>query len=104
MIGALVGQLHNQYLPLGDFTGFVIAIYTQYLGDVGLGMIFFTITAALYVRYQNFSLISVIWILIGGLLQAAIPTPSINVGTLFWLLGVTGILYKIFTSRGSTSG
>jgi len=104
MIGALVGQLHNQYLPLGDFTGFIIAIYAQYLGDVGLGMIFFTITAALYVRYQNFSLISILWLVIGGLIQAAIPTDPINIGSVFFFLGLAGILYKIMTSRGSTSG
>jgi len=104
IIFTLVNQLHNQFLPLGDFTGFIVAIYTQYLGEVGLGMIFFTITAAIYVRYQNFSLISLIWILVGGLLQGAIPTQPINVGTIFWFGGITGILYKIFVSRGGGSG
>jgi len=103
IIPTIVNQLHNQYLPLGDFTGFIVAIYSQYLGDVGLGLLFFTITAALYVRYQNFSLISIIWILVGGLLQGAIPTQPINIGSVFWFLGVAGILYKIWTSRGSSS-
>jgi len=103
LIGALVWQLHSQYLPLGDFAGFIIAIFTQQLGEMFLGIVFFGLTGALYVRYQNLSMVSILWILIGGLLHQAVPTTGINIGTIMFIFGIWGILYRLFIQgRGSS--
>ena len=57
---------------------------------------FFGITGAFYVRYQNLSMVSIMWILIGYLIHQAVPTPGINFGTLMFIIGLWGIFYRIF--------
>jgi len=93
------GNLLQQYLRIGDVSGFAIAIYTQSMGDIFFGLILLALTIPLYIRTQSLGYISILWITVSSLIETLVPTPGINLGKIILVIGVAGVLYSLFTRR-----
>lgn len=96
----LAQTLIDQYLALGDVSGFIIAIYTSVMGDVFFGLLFLGFTVPIYQRTQSISFVSLLWFLAYGLLEILIPTPGLDLGKIIMAISIGVILYNTLM-RGS---
>lgn len=87
-----------QYLLAGDLLGFIVACYTTRIGQVFYALIALIITVPLAIRTQSITYVAIIWILLGGLFQAAMPVIS-PVAVFLIILGVGSLLYRLFAGR-----
>ena len=94
-----IGNLITQYLPLGDISGFVIALYTYSMGDIFFGLVILAILTPIYIRYQSLGAVAVIMFVAGTLLETLVPFAGLDLGKILLVLGVAGILYSLFTAR-----
>jgi len=89
-------DLLSQYLLKGDLIGFIIALYTSVMGEVFFAFILLGISVPLYIRTQSLAYVTVVWIILGALLEAIIPTTGLSLGKILMVLGVAAILYQLF--------
>jgi len=89
-------ELMNQYLKTGNLVGFVFAIYSSLIGDLIFGIIILIISIPLYLRTQSLAYVALLWLLLGSMFAFLIPIPARMTGYVFMILGVAGILYKLF--------
>jgi len=94
-----ISTLLWQYLLKGDLTGFIIALYTYSLGEIFFGLILLAIFIPLYIRYQSLMAVSVIMILLGSMIEYLVPTQGITMSKILIILGIAGILYRLFVRR-----
>jgi len=92
-------NLIEQYLLNNDLIGFIIAIYTSVLGQLFYGVLVMIITVPLYMRTQSLSYVTILWILMGTLIETVLPIAVFNIGHVLIVLGIAGLLYKLFTSE-----
>lgn len=88
-----------QYLWTGDILGFIIACFTYAFGSPD---VFFAVAAmipvmAIYIRTKSLLLLSIMWILVGGIFLAVFPLVS-PFAVLFLVLGIGSMLFQLFTS------
>ncbi len=84
-----------QYLLAGNLIGFIFACYTVTIGQSVFVLIAILISVPLYVRLKNLTVLAIAWILIGGVLIAAMPIVS-PFAVLLVVLGIAAVIYKIF--------
>ena len=82
-----------QPLLAWDFAGFVFGCWTYSLGGSFFYILVLIISVALYIRYQNLTVLIVLWFIIGSLYAALIPLAG-PVGISFIIFGFAGLLYK----------
>ena len=88
-----------QYLYNGDVLGFIRAVFTYSFGsaDAFFAVITLAITVPIYIRTRSLILLSILWILTGGVFQAL--SPSLNIFAVFFLvMGIGGLIYQLFMS------
>lgn len=93
-------DLSNQYLPLGDLSGFIIAPYTMVMG-----VMFFPVLFLMFVlpSYQRLGLMitGVLVILFWTSLEAALSPQTINIVNILLRIGLAGVLvYLTWARRG----
>ena len=86
-----------QFLWAGDFLGFIQATYVSAFqsADLFYGVIILLFMAPLYIRTRSLLLMSILWILLGGLFLIAMPIVS-GLAMLLLSFGLAGMLYKLF--------
>lgn len=84
-----------QYLLAGNLIGFIFACYTVQIGQTVFVLIAILISVPLYVRLKNLTVLAIAWIVLGGVLIAAMPIVS-PFAVLLVVLGVAAVIYKIF--------
>lgn len=107
--GIITGEAHVRWtanlvtstLAAGDFTGFVVGIYTTVLGEMFYGLIIFALTLPLYIRYQNIGPPLIVALLCVTFLEGIIPPEGLDLVRLLTVLGVAVVLYWVFTRRES---
>ena len=89
------------FLYEGDFLGFAQAILVRtFLSfEAAIAMIIMLFMVPIYLRTKSLLLLSILWILIGSFLVAAVPLAS-GVGILFIALAVAGLLWRLFRPSG----
>jgi len=87
-----------QYLLNGDLIGFINAIYISLIGELFYGLIVLMVTVPIYIRTQSLGYVCIVWLLVGALLQVVLPVATFNIGWVFIVLGLAGILWKLFVA------
>ena len=82
-----------QPLLAWDFAGFILGCWTYSLGGSFFYILVLIISVALYIRYQNLTVLIVLWFIVGSLYAALIPLAG-PVGISFIIFGFAGLLYK----------
>jgi len=94
-----MNTLLTQYLMKGDLVGFVTGCYTMRLGEVFYGLVLLALMIPIYIRYQSLMAVAVLMLLLGAVIEYMIPTPAITMSKILIILGVAGILYRLFVRR-----
>ena len=89
-------NLITQYLVVGDFTGFIIALYTQSMGDLFFGVVLLGMSIPLYMKTESIGFVSILWIMVFGILELWIPTPALNLGKVILVIAVGVLLFNTF--------
>lgn len=86
-----------QFLFEGDYFGFIQAVYVSAFQNVDLfyGMVTLILVAPLYIRTRSLLLVSIIWIMLGGLFITAMPIVS-TLAVLLMVFGLAVVLYEVF--------
>lgn len=81
----------------GDFLGaFQAAFIATFVSvDAAVAVIIMLFMLPLYLRTKSLLLLSIVWILIGSFLIAAVPMAS-GVAVLFIILAIGGLFYRLF--------
>ena len=88
-------DLFEQYLFKGDFFGFIDGVYLSIIGRMWYVFPLLFIFVPLYIKTQSLEFCAILWILVGGALIALLPAQAATVGTLFLVLGIAVLLYKL---------
>jgi hypothetical protein len=86
-------------LNTGDFVGFILAPFTNLVGNGFYGLLFFGLSVTLYRRYHSFTPILVLFLIgggIGGFVGFLIPEIAGGIAWLFMFLGLAGLMWKVF--------
>lgn len=84
-----------QYLLAGNLIGFIFACFTVTIGQSVFVLIAIIISVPLYVRLKNLTVLAIAWILLGGVLIAAMPIVS-PFAVMLVVMGIASVIYKIF--------
>lgn len=98
-VDADVYEVMNYKVQSGDFVGFVVYPYVNLVGSTFYGLCMLMICVPIYNRNKSFTPIIVLLILFGGatgIFTLLIPEIGLGVGWIFFLLGLAGLLYKVF--------
>jgi hypothetical protein len=89
------------FLQEGDFLGAVQALLVStFLSfEAAIAMIIMLFMIPIYLRTKSLLLLSILWILIGSFLVAAVPMAS-GIGILFIALAIGGLLWRLFRPSG----
>lgn len=94
-----VYETMNYKLQSGDFIGFILYPYVNLIGNLFYGLVMLMLTVPLYNRYHSLTPILVLFILFGGatgIFTLLIPVAGFGITWVFMLLGLAGLLYKVF--------
>jgi len=94
-----LGNLINQYLGMGDASGFVISTYTYSMGDTFFGIVLLALTIPLYIRTQSVSFVGILWVLVGGMMNILLPAGGISLGNVLLVVGFSALIYRLFLRR-----
>lgn len=86
-------------LKEGDFVGFILYPYLNLVGNLFYGLVMLMVCVPLYNRYRSVVPILVLFIIFGGaagIFTLLVPEIGAGLGWIFMLLGLAGILYKVF--------
>jgi hypothetical protein len=87
-----------QYLLVGNFVGFIFAIWGAVLTVPGFAMILgLIISLAIYLQMKNLLVLIALWTIIGTFFIALMPLVS-PFAVLFYILAICGVIYKILAS------
>ncbi len=89
------------FLYEGDFLGFIQAFFiSNFMNfETALVLLVMMFLLPLYLRTKSLLLMSILWLLVGGFFVAALPSAA-AISVLFMVLGVAGLLFRLF--RNST--
>jgi hypothetical protein len=82
----------------GNLVTFITLPYTFYIGGLFYGLMVLVICVPLYNRYKSFTPILFLFILLGGgtgFLSLLVPEIGLQLGWLFLMLGLAGLIYKV---------
>lgn len=91
-------DMMNFFLFNGNFIGFILAGYTNYIGSLFYGLLLMIFFVPLYNRYKSFSPIIILLILFGGaggLLSLMVPEAGLGISWIFLIVGIGGLIYKV---------
>jgi len=94
-----VYETMNYKVQSGDLIGFILYPYVNLIGNLFYGLIMLIICVPLYNRYRSLTPILVLFILFGGatgIFSLLVPVAGLNLAWIFMLLGLAGLLYKVF--------
>lgn len=94
-----VYETMNYKLQSGDLIGFVLYPYVNLIGNLFYGLVMLMLCVPLYNRYHSLTPILVLMILFGGasgVFTLLIPLAGFGITWIFMLLGLAGLLYKVF--------
>lgn len=87
-----------QNLINGDLIGFVISCYTSVMGQTFYGFVMFIMFMVVYNKTRSLALISILWLLLGGIFIVSVAEFS-PIAMVLVAFGLTGIVYKVFGKR-----
>jgi len=90
------------FIWAGDYLGFIQATYVSAFqsADLFWGVVILLFMTPLYIRTRSLLLMSILWILVGGLFLVAMPIVS-GLAILLLSFGLAGMFYKLFTRNRS---
>ncbi|MEM3579215.1 MAG: hypothetical protein QXL54_03205 [Candidatus Bathyarchaeia archaeon] len=86
-------------LKTGDFVGFIFFPFLNLIGNLFYGLIALLICMPIYARYRSITVILFIITLLGGaggLISLLIPESGLGLAWLIFVLGLAGLIYKVF--------
>lgn len=86
------------YLQAGDLLGFLFACYTTRIGQFFYLILVLMFTVPLGLRTQSFTYVAVVWIILAGVFQAAVPMIA-PASVLLVILGFAALIYKAYTKE-----
>lgn len=95
-----LAAFNSTLLDEGDLSGFVIGTYTDVVGDLFWGLVFLGCLAPIYIRTQNLGYVSILWVILGALLEMAVPAEAMSLGKILIILGLAVLLYRVFVRSG----
>ena len=90
-----MSDLLSQYIMNGDLIGFINAVYTSLIGEIWYAIPLAIIFIPLYIKTGSLTFCSIMWILLGGVLVGLLPARAAAAGTVFIILGIAVLLYKL---------
>lgn len=90
-----MADLLSQYLLKGDLIGFINAVYTSLIGELWFAIPLMIIFIPLYIKTRSIAYCALLWMLLGGILIGLLPAQAATVGSIFVILGVAIILFKL---------
>jgi hypothetical protein len=89
----------NYNLAKGDLVTAVTVPYTDRIGNLFYGLVMLMVCVPLYNRYKSLTPILILFIIFGGatgIFSLLTPIPALGLAWVFMLLGLAGLLYKVF--------
>jgi len=86
------------YLQAGDYLGFIIACYTTRIGQLAYVIIVLMFTVPLALRTQSITYVAIVWIILGGVFQAAVPLIG-PATVIFEILGIGALIFRLFAKE-----
>lgn len=86
-------------LRTGNFIGFIATPYVNLVGSLFYGLMVLLFCMPLYIRYRNITVILFVMVLLGGaggMVSLLIPESGLGLAWLIFVLGLAGLLYKVF--------
>lgn len=83
------------YLQAGDYLGFIMACYTTRIGQLAYVLIILMFTVPLALRSQSITYVAIVWIILGGVFQTAVPLIG-PATVIFEILGIGALIFKLF--------
>jgi hypothetical protein len=83
------------YLQTGDLIGFIMACYVTKLGQVFYAILALLLTVPLAIRTQSVVYVAVVWLVLAGVFQAAVPLIA-PASVLLTILAIAALLYKAY--------
>ena len=83
---------HGNWLGLAE-------VYTEPLGVIAPSLVILTLSLAAYIRTQSIEYVVGIWFLIGAGIEIFLPGPALALGRVLMILGIFGLLLKIFLGK-----
>ena len=86
-------------LQTGDLVTAITLPYTDKVGNLFYGLVMLMVCVPLYNRYKSLTPIFILFIIFGGatgVFTMLTPLPALGVAWTFMLLGLGGLLYKVF--------
>jgi len=86
-------------LQTGDFVGFVLYPYLNLVGNLFYGLLMLMVCVPTYNRYKSVTPLLVLLIIFGGaagIFTLLIPEAGMGLGWIIFLIGLGGLLYKVF--------
>ena len=90
-------DLFNTYLRMGNFVGFISATYTSIMGEAWYGFAILIFAIPIYFRTDSLFYVCMVFLLGGGFFVYLLPPAAWHIAVVFMVLGVAGLLYKVFT-------
>jgi len=90
-------DLFSQYLRMGNLVGFISATYTSIMGEAWYGFVILIFAIPIYFRTESLFYVCMVLLLGSGFFVYLLPPAAWHIAVVFMVLGVAGILYRIFT-------
>jgi len=90
-------DLFSQYLRMGNLVGFITATYTVIMGEAWYGFVILIFAIPIYFRTESLFYVCMVFLLGGGFFVYLLPPAAWHIAVVFMVLGVAGLLYKVFT-------
>ena len=97
MLFSALSDLMSQYVIIGDFLGFLNAMYTVTLADFFYGGIFMIFIIPIYSRTQSWLYVSATLIFLSTFFYALTPTAAIPILKVVIVISIGGTLFYLFT-------
>ena len=88
------------YLGAGDYLGLALSPFIVLLGDIFGGVLMFVVMIPLYNRTQSLDYCLAVWTVLSSILTVGLPLLTFRLAYVFLVIGVAGILWRIFMGRG----
>lgn len=85
-----------QYLTRGDLLGFIVACYTTRIGQLFYAIVALIFTVPLALRTQSVTYVAIVWLLLAGIFQTAVPLIA-PASVLLIVLAIGALFFKAFT-------
>ena len=86
------------YLMAGDYLGFILSCYTTRIGQLAYVLIIMIFTVPLALRTQSITYVAIVWVILGGIFQAAVPLIG-PATVILEILGIGALIFRLFAKE-----